>query len=141
MITVRLNGSNIALLYETTKAMPASLYQLAAQYEIMAAELGQNETELDAMLAKVDNYIVAGKPEEAREQLQNYRTARVLALDRFQAGQLDWACHVHSVNDKPITDYSESNLIRLIDEWSALGLTQQLVESTLRDVKKNFELS
>lgn len=125
------------ILYDSIKEMPADLYQTARQYEVMAAELGQNEGELDAMLARAENYGLAGKKAEFREQLYNYRLARTLVLDNFQAGQLDWACHVYSVNGERITDYSEDALTKYIVDWSALGLTQQLIEETLADVKKN----
>jgi hypothetical protein len=117
--------------------MPASLYQKAKQYEIVAAELGQNETEQDAMLSRAEMFGAAGKVDEFREQLYNYRLARVMAKDGYQAGQLDWACHVHSVNGEPVTDYSEDNLFKLIEKWSTLGLTQQMIVDHLDNVKKN----
>jgi hypothetical protein len=128
-------------LYESIKDMPAALYQTARQYEVMAAELGQNEAEHDQMLAKAENYAVTGKIEEFKEEMRNYRLARMLTKDKFQAGQLDWACHLFSVNGERITDYSEDALIACIDTWSALGLTQQLIEETLADVKKNGRMN
>lgn len=129
------------LLYDSIKEMPASLYQAARQYEVMAAELGSNEAEQIDMLAKAENYVVAGKLPEFHEQMKNYRMARYLTKERFQPGQLDWACRVASVNGEAITDYSEDALLAKIDEWSALGLTQQLIEDTLADVKKNALMS
>ncbi len=125
------------VLYDSIKEMPADLYQAARQYEVLAAELGHSEGELDNMLAKAENYALAGKMAEFRDQLYNYRLARTLILDRYQPGQLDWACHVHSVNGERISDYSEDALTKKIADWSALGLTQTLIEETLADVKKN----
>ncbi|GAB2582492.1 hypothetical protein [Spirosoma areae] len=125
------------LLYDSIKDQPASLYQLSRQYEIMAAELGSNEAEQAEMLNKAEDYALTGKLPEFQEQMRNYRLARVLAKSRFQTGQLDWACRIHSVNGVPVTDYGEDALLTKIDEWSALGLTQQLIEDSLADVKKN----
>ena len=136
MQTVIVSPRLTVVLYESIKELPAALYQTARQYEVMAAELGQNEAEQMGMLDRAHNYALAGKLPEFQEQLANYKLARYLTKQNFQAGQLDWACRVHSVNGTAITDYSEDALLIQIDNWSALGLTQQVIEDTLSDVKK-----
>lgn len=137
MIDLRLSLSLQIKLYDSLKAMPAALYQKAKQYEVMAAELGTSVEELNASLARVENYGLAGEKEKFAEQLHNYRLAWALAKDGYEPGQLEWACYIYSVNDVPLTDYSEAALTALIEEWSGDGLTQAAIEETLDEVKKN----
>ncbi|GAB3783296.1 hypothetical protein GCM10028818_40990 [Spirosoma horti] len=136
MLTRIISPSLTVVLYDSIKDLPASAYQLARQYEVISAELGQNEAEQIAMLTQAENFAMTGKLAEFSEQMANYRLARALTKQNFQAGQLDWACRLHSVNGVVMTDYSEDSLVAKIEEWSKLGLTQQLIEDLLDDVKK-----
>jgi len=136
MIDVSL-GKHTVLLYDSIIDMPCRQYQQARQYEVMRAELGQSEEELNGMLAKADQYVQAGQLDAYREQMRNYRLARAMVKEGFQAAQLDWACRVASIDGKAITDYSEDALLAQIEQWSRWGLTQRLVEEKLDDVKKN----
>lgn len=141
MLTITVSSVLNVCLYDSIKELPARLYQLARQYEVMASELGQNEAEQGDMLVKAEQYALAGKIPDFQEQMRNYRLARYLTKQSFQAGQLDWACRVCSVNGIPVVDYSEDALRAKVVEWSEMGLTQQLIEESLDDVKKKGGLN
>lgn len=128
-------------LYDSIKALPAVRYQEAKQYEVMDAELGGGEQRLLQDLDKLELFATTGQLDSFRELKNNLKLGRLLTLDKYQPGQLHWACHVYAANGVVVDDYSEDKLIRLIDDWSALGLTQALIEHLLDDVKKNSRLS
>lgn len=141
MTTHQFSPTLMVVLFDSMKDMPADRYAAAQQFETMAAELAGTEADCIVKLSRVEAYGLNGNKELFREELHNYRLARQLSCSAYQPGQIEWACYVHSVNDQPNTDYSEDALIGRIKEWSALGLTQRMIEDTLSDVKKNGKLN
>jgi hypothetical protein len=137
MITKIINNQSVKL-YASTKEMPVKLYNLTQKYLLQDMGIGSDMNAIDERFASIDSYLSAGKINEAIQERENQRFAFYTMIQGVSYKSLAFACHIHSIEDIRVTDYSEDNLTAISEKFDFSVLE---LEETLEDLKKNFELN
>lgn len=137
MITKIINGQSVKL-YASTKEMPVKLYNLTQKYLLQDMGIGSDMSAIDERFASIDSYLSAGKISEAIQERENQRFAFYTMIQGVSYKSLAFACHIHSIDNVKITDYSEDNLTAMSEKFD---FSVYELEETLDDLKKNFELN
>lgn len=137
MITKIINNQSVKL-YASTKEMPVKLYNLTQKYLLQDMGIGSDMNAIDERFASIDSYLSAGKISEAIQERENQRFAFYTMIQGVSYKSLAFACHIHSIDDVKVTDYSEDNLTAMSEKFD---FSVYELEETLEDLKKNFELN
>jgi len=137
MITKTINNQSVKL-YASTKEMPVKLYNLTQKYLLQDMGIGSDMNAIDERFSSIDSYLSAGKLEEAIQERENQRFAFYTMIQGVSYKSLAFACHIHSIDDVKVTDYSEDNLTALSEKFD---FSMFELEEILEDLKKNFELN
>lgn len=123
-------------IYSSPKELPAHLFTDFQKYLIQAAGIGSETGDVDRHFGRVHMLMANGMHGEAAQEMINMQYAMYMAINKISVRHLAFAVLVYSFNDRVITDHSESALLDLIREMGEAGLTDNLVTSTLSEVKK-----
>jgi len=137
MITKTINNQSVKL-YASTKEMPVKLYNLTQKYLLQDMGIGSDMNAIDERFSSIDSYLSAGKLEEAIQERENQRFAFYTMIQGVSYKSLAFACHIHSIDDMKVTDYSEDNLTAMSEKFD---FSMFELEEILEDLKKNFELN
>lgn len=75
--------------------------------------------------------LIAGDKEKTIKELANFRILVYNIMNEINVQHLSFACLIHSINDKEITDLSEANLKNILESLSLAGLTQAMLKKKL----------
>jgi len=117
-------------------SMPIMRYSDFQRGLIIDSQIGSTIGDFDQIFGKISAFIYAGKTKEAGQALLNVRTGIYMALQGQAPSHYAFAAIVKSIDGKEIEDYSESGMGEVIRELNDLGLTQEILEDTLGNVKK-----
>lgn len=138
MTTVDLNAVTKIALYSSIKELPIGLEKKLHGYLLQDAGIGNTISDVDARLQRLMAFAQAGKTEEVREEVANFRFTLFSALHKISYKHLSFGCLIHSVNGERVEDHTEEGLQELLDRLSGLGLTAGKVEAFLDEVKKKL---
>lgn len=136
MRTVKISGGKFEI-RETPKELPINRFNDFQKYMIQDVGIGSTMADCERHFQQLDTFISHGKIEEAARERYNQHYGLVLAINRINITHLSFAVLIHSVNNRPIKDYSETNLKKVLEKLGDMGLTQAHVEDILEDLKKN----
>jgi hypothetical protein len=125
-------------LWETTKELPARRYNDFQKYLIQDIGIGSEVVDIERHHQNLFRLLGGSQIQEAQTESYNLFQNIVLAIQGINIKHISFACFVHSINGKAVTDYSESNLKNVINKLSDIGLTQGHVEDILEDLKKKL---
>jgi hypothetical protein len=134
MRIVKVPGGKI-LIRENPKELPIDLFTEFQKYVIQDVGIGTKIADVEKHYHNLDSFIAKGMIEEAAHY------GLILAINRISIQHCSFAVLVSAVNNRPVKDYSESNLKNVIKKMSDMGLTQEHVEDILETVKKNLILN
>ncbi|MET4106044.1 hypothetical protein [Hymenobacter sp. UYP22] len=137
MRNILLSGGHHIDLYETVHELPARRHLHFNAYLVQGAGIGNTPQDINERFARVGQLIAADKTQDAVTELENLHYAFHFALEQFSPTQLAFGVLIAAVNGQPQTDFSEAALTKLVGQLSEWGLTAQLVEAEVSDVKKN----
>lgn len=138
MIELTLNKSTTVKLYSSIKEMPIVLHNRVQAYLLQDSGIGSDINSIDDHFKQMDNYSAAGQWQELAIERNNLRYNFFMMLEGIDFKSPSFACFIHSINNEPLLDYSEENLLKTINELSLKGLTMQMLEDQMMDLKKNF---
>ncbi len=101
------------LLHDDIDQMPISQFNKVNKYWMLSDNLGNDFADIDKThLSKL--ILIAGDKDKTIKEIHNLRILINNILTDVHPDQLAFACLIHSIDDKEITDYSEDNLKRII---------------------------
>lgn len=124
------------LMYESIDELPINLYNRVNEYALLDYEIGHNISHVNNHFKKLDQFLTSKKIDEAIQERTNLHQNLWNMINKINFPSLQFACFIHSVNGKQVTDYSQEGLTRLLDKLSKKGLTQGMVKGTTEDLKK-----
>lgn len=131
--------SKTVKLFDDIENLPVKLFNLANEYSMQDFEIGNQMSDVDRHENRIEVLLSAGKIAEAIQVQKNKRMAYWAMLNGINYRSLTFACHIHAIDDKPVTDHSPDNLRRIIDELSDDGLTMAMVNGYLDQLKKKLK--
>jgi len=117
-------------IYDDIDKLPISRFMLANKYWMLHDSIGSSITDFDTN--HFNRFaLIAGDKEKTLKELQNFRILVYNLMNEINVQHLSFACLIHSVNEREITDLSEESLKRLLNELSEKGLTQDVLKKKL----------
>lgn len=126
------------VLYDSIKEMPIDLFAAFQKYLIQDLGIGSTVEDVQKRLGTLYKYLGAKMIPEAGQESANLFQSIFLAINKVTIRHICFACWVHSIDDVEVTDYSESNLLRVRDQLGRIGVTQGMVNEILEDLKKKL---
>lgn len=141
MRIVNLQGGKQFTIRQSIKELPTNRFTDFQKYLIQAAGIGSSMSDVDHHFKTLDEFLRLGKLEEAQRERYNLHFNLYLAINKISIRHICFGVLIDSVNGTTITDYSEDNLTKLVDDLGVMGLTEEMVSDILETVKKNSILS
>src|SRR5882724_3654573 len=124
------------IIQESIKELPIDRYSEFQKYLLQDAGIGSTIEDVYKHSEKIDVFLSAGKIQEAINERANQHFNFFFMLNKINIGHLSFAVLIESINDQPILDYSETNLLKVCERISKLGLIHRVLNEILDDVKK-----
>lgn len=137
MKDLEFNHTKISL-YTSIKELPIETSKKFQHYLLQDVGIGNTIHDVDEHLSRLMEFLKADKKDDAVEEAKNLRYNLFTMLSQWHFKSLSFACLVREYNGKGVEDYSPEGLNKLIDELSAAGLSESMVEDTIDEVKKNL---
>jgi hypothetical protein len=134
-ITVFEVGGHELKLYASIKELPHRIGKKMNMAVIKEAGIGSSVADIDDHLARLREFVSKGHKEDALKEIKNMRLSMFSGVFGIDHKSQAFACLIHSIDGKPITDYSEENLIAIMEK---LPINSREIEYYLEDVKKNL---
>jgi hypothetical protein len=138
MTDIKINDKTTIALYSSIKELPIELSKKFNNYLLQDAGIGNTIEDVDDHLARLYVFINSDKKNEAIEELKNLRFNLFSMLSHWDYKSVSFGCLIKSVNGEPVTDHSSEGITALIDRLSKEGLTGNMIQPVLEDIKKNL---
>ena len=121
----------IVKMYDDINQMPVTRFMLANKYWMLNDAIGSDIGDFDK-----NHYskfaLIAGDKEKMLKELANFRILVYNIMTELNVQHLSFACLIHSVNGREVTDLSEENLKAVLADLSRRGLTQDVLKKKLK---------
>lgn len=124
--------------YDSIHETPQKRAHAMHRYSIVDAKIGSTLDDVNKRFERLDTYLVNGDIEAARQERRNQHFAIYLAINEINITSLTYACLHHSIDNVPIIDFSEENMLQVVKKTSKMGLTDGMVYEQLDALKKNL---
>lgn len=136
MRTIALPSGVEFTIKESIKELTADRYKDFQKYLIQSAGFGSTMEDVDRHFRNLDVFMANGKMDSANQERENMRMNMFLMLNRINIDHAAFACLIDSIDGDPVRDYSENNMLDVVNKLGAAGLKQTDVEDIISDVKK-----
>jgi hypothetical protein len=145
MREIRVQDTTVRL-YDSIQNLPASRDSLMNYYLLSDMGVGSDMQAVDHHLNSLLSLVYEPVTEEGLSKLQqrmtdaatNLRLSYHSILSQYNPRHLAWACLIESIDGQPLTDTGEAALKALVGTLSDKGLTVELLEESLNEIKKKF---
>ncbi len=134
MKTISINGKEVEV-YGSIKELPIAISKRFHHYLLQDVGIGTSIESIDDHLNRLRIFQDSDKKAEATEELSNLRYSLFSMLSEIDFRSLSFACLIHAVDGKVVSDHTPEGLSKLIEELNPTGLE---VEEHLQEVKKNL---
>lgn len=122
-------------LYDNIEQLPVTRFVLINKYWMLHDSIGSSIEDFDSV--HFSRFaLIAGDKEKTMKELHNFRILIYNVMNELNVQHLSFACLVHSINGKEITDLSEDSLKNVLSELSLAGLTQEVLKKKLSQLEK-----
>ncbi len=119
------------MIYDDINQLPITRFMLANKYWMLHDSIGSDISSFDEK--HFNKFaLIAGDKDKMLKELQNFRILVFNLMNEINVQHLSFACIVHSINGKEITDFSEESLKTLLKQLSDAGLTQDELKKKLK---------
>lgn len=136
-MNIKLNGHYLEM-YGSIDEMPFFRFQEYNLATMLDSGLGSDIAAIDRHINLARKYSAAGDKASAEQALLNMRQAIAFVLDRASPEARAFVVLIHRMDGNELTDLSESNVKRIVEELSRSGLTVGKLRGFLAHVKKNW---
>lgn len=125
-------------LYNGIDELPSERYHKFNLYCLMYTGIGNDAESVAKHIGDMYQSLTKNDTERLKIQLQNYHHSLYLILEKADIQSMAFACLVHSINGKEVTDLSEEGLKWIQGRISRASKRQQITK-LLKDLKKKIE--
>lgn len=125
-------------LYSSVKDLPIRRFKDFQIWSIRESGIGSDITAVGNHFGRLHELLSAGKTNDAIKEAENLHFNLFCILEGVDNLALSFATLIHSIDGHVITDTSEENLNRILDNLSNRGLTVDLVQTQVSELKKKF---
>jgi pimeloyl-CoA synthetase len=140
MITETIGKHKIQL-YNSIDELTAERFSCYNKMMLIDSGIGSSMQDVDSHISKALRFIESDKKSEAAQELINMRTSFYFIIDNISPKYMSYAALIYSIDGKPVTDFSEDNLRKILDQLNAWGTQKSILDKALEVVKKKFKLS
>lgn len=137
MTEVKINDTTVQL-YSSIKELPIERSKKFNHYILQDVGIGNKMEDVDDHLARIMVFMSNDKKTEALEELKNLRFNLFSMVSEWNYSSTAFGYLIKSVNGKAVDLDSPESVTALIAELSGKGLTEEMVESSIEEVKKNL---
>lgn len=137
MISIVLPDNGKLLIYDDAIHMPAVRYKEFQKYLLQDSGIGSTMDDVSLRFSTFLKHLAAGKINEARTDAENLFYTHWAIIEKVSFKHLAFGCLIHSVDGQVMTSYDAEDLTVALKTLSERGLTQELVDSSVADSKKN----
>ena len=130
-------GKHNVEFYDSIDSLPFCRFNAFNKFVMLDSELGSDVMSFDKKVGKIFQFLGKGMTEEALNEMYNLRITYHNVMTENNVRGLAFACLVRSIDGEAVTDFSESNLSKILDKLSSWGLKIGSVSDTVDTVKKN----
>lgn len=123
---------------ESIKELPIHRFSEFQKYLLQDSGMGSTIEDIYRHREKIDIFLAANKVQEAINESVNQHFNFFFMLNKIQITHLTFAVFVDSIDDKPVTDHTEANLLLVCDQLGRIGLQRGELETILEDIKKKL---
>ena len=129
MIEIKFKSTTLEL-YDNIDQLPIERFNKANKYWMLHDQIGSSIEDFDKNhFAKLR--LLYDNKDKFLKELDNFRILVYNIMNEINVEHLSFGCLIFSINNREITDFSESSLKRLLNELSVCGLTQGLLKKKL----------
>jgi hypothetical protein len=123
---------------ESIKELPIDRYSEFQKYLLQDAGIGSDIEAVYKHFEKIDIFLASDKIQDAINERTNQHFNFFFMLNKINITHLSFAVLVYAIDNQPITDYSETNLLLVCKRLGELGITHEQLTSVLEEVKKKL---
>ena len=109
-------NNKIVTVYDSIDEMPIINFQKYNKYLLIDAGIGSDVDSIDEHIVHIGKYIKSGDKAKAMQELQNMRQNMYMINSEISPKYLAFAALIHSIDGKKLTDLSDSNLKRVLED-------------------------
>jgi hypothetical protein len=128
-------------LFDDVDEAPQNNYNDINVYALQDFEIGNSMADVDKHFNQLFAFLGHGKTKEALQKAKNMYQTFYYMLERIDFNALQFGCFIHSIDGVEVTDYSVSNIQKMISYLSERGLTHGMIIQQVEALKKNSTCS
>lgn len=109
-------GKHTITMYESMDEMPIKNFNKLNKYLLIESGIGSNISDFDKHLSKLLIMIEAGDKQKAIDLVDNMRQLFWKIINEDNVGHLAFCCFIHSIDGVALTDLSETNLKKVLED-------------------------
>lgn len=122
--------------YESSEELPIKKFQKFNKLMMMASDVGSSFADYSNRINRVRQFIQSELPKEANKELINLKQALFNGLNEMDPSNEALAILVKSINGKPVSTNTESEIESVIKRLDAAGFTKKAKDEKISEVKK-----
>jgi hypothetical protein len=126
-------------LYNGVDELPIERYHKFNLYCLMSAGIGNDVESITKHMGSIYQSLNKKDIERLKIQFQNYYHSLYLIIDKVDTTNMAFACLIHSVNGREVTDLSEEGIRRLQIKITRAERRKQIVQLFV-DLKKKLRM-
>lgn len=130
-------NSRIVCVYDSIDEMPIVNFQKYNKFLLIDSGIGSDVDDIDSHITKIAKYINSNNTESAIRELQNMRQNLYMINSKISPKYLAFAALIHSIDGVKITDLSDDNLKKILDELNTVKHFK--IIDILAKIKKKVE--
>lgn len=123
-------------LYNDPEIMPQKRYTKFMYY--LTLSMGIDFSNIGNFFDSLKKHIALGEKDDALIITKNTIIAMYNGLNGVDLSSFSWAHAIHSIDGKPINDYSNDNLQKILEDLSDKGLTMGHIKPVIMAIKKKL---
>lgn len=141
MEEIKLPSGVIIELYSSIKEMPIKVSKEFQKYILQDLGIGSTISDIDEHLEKLFLLIQRNDQLNALEEAKNLRYNMFTMVSDIDFHSLSFGCLVAKVSGEKQTDNSPDTINKLVEVLSENGLTNEIIDEYLENIKKNLTKS
>ena len=125
-------------IFDTVDEMPIDRFHRFNKYVMIDSGIGADMESVDQHLSQVKRFISQGEKDRANQKIENIRQSLFFIISGMNPRCLAFAILIHDINGKPVDDFQEESLMKIIERLSQKGLTKGQVYEMVDLAKKKF---
>lgn len=134
-------GKHLVKFYYNPKELPIRRYAKFNKHSMIQMQVGNGIDDYNERTARAVAYFNADDKDSGINELTNRQQCVYNAMQEYQPKGFALAVLLYSIDDKVYDKFDDNSLDKIQDKLDEIGFTQQQMDTTISDVKKNSKKS